>query len=208
MKARMMFAAGVLSSLVSSSAFAQDADGEAAGATATKMRLGAQIEMLPLGSAEVSAGGVSASSDAAVAYGVSATFDYAVTPWLSIGAAPRLVLNVNQKDAPSGSDAGKEVDVRARLVAHYPVMPRVEVYGALQPGYSFVIPSQGDTQSGFAIGGAIGATYDVSPKLYLSGEIGYQRAFTSIDEMVGASKVSADFNLSYMHIGLGAGTRF
>lgn len=207
-----MFAMGLVGSLVSSTAaFAQSDDASVPSVeAATKMRAGAQIEMLPLGSAKVSAGGQSLSDDAAVAYGVSASFDYAVTPWLSIGVSPRLVLNVTEKDADEGSKAEKEIDLRARLVAHYPVMPKLEAYAALQPGYSFVLSSTDgvDSVNGFALGGAIGATYDVSPTLYLSGEVGYQRAFTSVDQMVGTEKISADLSLSYMHIGLGAGTRF
>jgi hypothetical protein len=44
--------------------------------------------------------------------------------------------------------------------------------------------------------------------MFIGGEVGYQRAFTSSDIMVGAQSTSADLDLSYMHVGIGAGTRF
>lgn len=210
MKARMMFVVGSLATLASSSAFAEESSTSLT-AEAPKMRLAAQVEVLPSGSADEKVGGVSANADMAVAYGISAGFDYAVHKYFSIGVAPRLLLNV-KPDGDDGDDvdANKAIDLRARLVGHYPVAPKLEVYAALTPGYSIVL-SNNDAASnatGFAIGGAVGATYDVSPSVFLTGEVGYQRAFTSTDVTFLGQKMSEDLDLSYLHIGLGAGTRF
>jgi len=214
MKSHMILAAGSLATLISSSAFAQDA-GVSATTDAPKMTLAAQVEVLPVGSAKLTAPGASASFDTAVAYGISGSFDYALTRYLSIGVSPRLVLNVNDNgdhsaDVGSANDAGKEIDLRARIRGHYPVAPGLELYAAVTPGYTILVsPVEGDNnRMGFAIGGAIGATYDISPKLFVSGEVGYQRAFTSVDMTNGSQTVSVDTDISYMHVGLGAGTRF
>jgi hypothetical protein len=141
---------------------------------------------------------------------VSGMFDYAVTPYLSIGAAPRLVFNVTPDDAADGDSADKELDLRARLLAHHPFAPRLELYAALSPGYTIVLSGTDGVKNatGFAIGGSAGLTYDLSPKAFISGEVGYQRAFTSTDVMVAGQSISADLDLSYMHVGIGAGTRF
>src|SRR4051794_32605961 len=119
MKSRMILAAATLGTVVSSSAFAEG-DGISARAD-SKIRAQAQIEMLPLGSGSTTfGGGISLKTDNAAAYGVSAMFDYAVTPYLSIGVAPRLVLNVIQSDAPQDAKASKALDLRARLLGHVP----------------------------------------------------------------------------------------
>lgn len=200
MKARMMFAVAGVGTLISSSAFAQEGNMSPDPAAAPKVRVQAQIEMLPVGSFSSSEGNVSASVDTAFAYGVSAGIDYAVHPLISVGVAPRLVLNVNADGADG--DAGKEIDLRARVLAHYPVSPGLEVYGSLSPGYAIVTSGQDgvDSATGLSVAGAVGVTYDVSPTLFVSGELGYQRAFTSVEQM--------DVDVSYLHLGLGAGTRF
>ena len=209
MKSRMILTAATLGTLVSASAFADDTSLSAT-APAPKMRAQAQIELLPIGTGEGKIGDTSMSTDTAMAYGVSAMFDYAITPYLSIGVAPRLVLNVISDKPDDGDKADKELDLRARLVGHFPVATGLEAYAALTPGYSFVLSSTDGVNSakGFALGGALGVTYDVSPSMFLGAEVGYQRAFTSTDVMLGALPISADLNLSYMHVGLGAGTRF
>jgi len=209
MKARMIFAVGMLGTLAGSPAFASD-DGVATGATDSKLRLQLQVEMLPVGSGKVTVGGDSTSNDTAVAYGITGMFDYAVTPYLSVGVAPRVVLNSKSKDAPASEDASKEIDLRARIMGHVPVWQRLEVYASVMPGYTIVTSTQDgqDSATGFAIGGAAGASYDVSPTVFVAAEVGYQRAFTSATLTAAGQMVSADLDLSYMHVGLGAGIRF
>jgi opacity protein-like surface antigen len=205
----MILAAGTLGTLLSSSAFAQDA-GISTTAPAPKMSVQAQVEVLPVGSASNSSDGMTTSSDAAVAYGITGAFDYAVTPYLSVGVAPRLVLNVNGKGADASEKSSQEIDLRARVLAHLPVAKDLEVYASVMPGYTIVTsPVDGiSNATGFAIGGAAGLTYNVSPKLFVNGEVGYQRAFTTFDIMLPAQTLHQDVDVSYMHVGLGAGTRF
>jgi opacity protein-like surface antigen len=203
----MLLSAGALGALLSSSAFADD---QVSTSASSKMRVQAQFELLPVGSGKGTLGGISMTTDTEVAYGISGAFDYALTPYLSLGVAPRLVFNVKSKDAASQDSADKELDLRARIHGHYPVASGIELFASLYPGYTIVMSSTDgvDSSTGFAIGGAVGLTYDVSPKLFVGGEVGYQRAFTSTTVSGGGQSVSADLDLSYMHIGLGAGTRF
>lgn len=209
MKSRMILAGATLGTLISSSVFAED-NGISSSTDGSRMRVAAQVELLPLGSGKNTIAGTSMTTDAATAYGVTGMFDYAVTPYLSIGVAPRIVFNVTSADASSEDKADKELDLRARVVGHMPVSRGLELYAALTPGYTIVLSSTDGVNSatGFAIGGAAGLTYDLSPKMFVGAEVGYQRAFTSSDVMVGTQSVSTDLDLSYMHVGLGAGTRF
>ena len=211
MNVRIILAAGSLGVVMSSAAFAQDQDGggSAGAAAPAKLSAAAQIEMLPMGSGKTSINGESMSKDTAFAYGVSAKFDYAINPYFSVGLAPRLVLNVKATDG-TDDEAGKQYDLRARLAGHYPVQPGLDIYAAVMPGYSIVTASQDgiNAATGFALAGAVGATYNVTPSVFLGAEVGYQRSFTTQEQTILGTKLSSDVDLSYLHIGLGAGTRF
>jgi opacity protein-like surface antigen len=208
MKTRIILATGTLATLLSAPAFAED--GVATGAAAPRLSAQAQIELLPSGSASASVGSNTISTDTAVAYGVSGMLDYAVTPNISIGVAPRLVLNVKASDAADRDGSGKQIDLRARVLAHFPVAPGVQLYASVAPGYTIVTsPDDGtDSTKGFSIGGAGGVSYDLSPRMFVAGEVGYQRAFSSSDMTLAGQTITVDSSLSYLHIGLGAGTRF
>ena len=208
MKTRMTLAVATLGAFVSTPVFADD--GISTTGTDSKMAVQAQFEVLPIGSFKGTVADTSTSTDSAVAYGISGMFEYALTPYLSVGVAPRLVLNVISDDANAQDTSDKELDLRARLRVHYPVASGVELYASVMPGYTFVLASEDgvDSSTGFAVAGAAGATYNLSPKLFLNGEVGYQRAFTSTDVMLGSQSINTDLDVSYMHIGLGAGMRF
>jgi hypothetical protein len=200
---RIAFIAGTAVTLLASTAFAQDVESSAS--VASKASVGAQFELLPVGSFHLAIGEQSMDPSAAVAYGIGGTFDYAVHEHLSIGVAPRLVLNVvpSEDDGFDEDDDASQLDLRARLKAHTAVAPGVEAYGYLAPGYSILFDDDDDA-SGFAIAVGAGATYDLTPATYLSGEIGYQKAFQGME----VQGVDVEVNTSYLHLGFGAGTRF
>jgi opacity protein-like surface antigen len=204
---RIAVVASTLGIVGSSSAFAQDYGTSTAGGP-PKLTVQAQAELMPLGSVSGTTGGITVGTDTAVAYGVSAGVDYAVTPYLRVGVAPRLVLNV--KSHYPMDHAGKEIDLRARVTGHLPLAQGLELSASLLPGYSIVTSGEDGTDDlkGFALGGAVGLTYDLSPHSFIGAELGYQRAFTSAETEVLGRKVSPDIDMSYMHIGLGAGMRF
>lgn len=208
---------GILGALLSTPAFAGDL-GAAAAPSPSRLRVQAQVEVLPTGSESLNAdtpnGTSSLSMDADVAYGITGMIDYDLTPYLAVGVAPRLVLNVKVNDPAFRDRAGEELDLRAHVLGHLPVAPGVELYASLSPGYADLLDDAHSTLSGFALAGALGATFRVSPRVFLSGELGYQRVFSSRDttfEIPGTGTpfvIKNDVDLSYLHIGLGAGTHF
>jgi len=200
MKTRISLSLIAASTLLASAAFADTAVISAH--ADPKIAVGAQLELLPLGTFHLATSQFSQDQSAEVAYGISGSFDYAVHPNISIGFAPRLALNVIPTDTTDGHPA-KQLDLRARVKAHTKVAPGVEAYGFLAPGYSMLF-SEGDTASGLAIALGAGATYDLSPTTYLSGEIGYQFGFQS-DTVAGQNM---DVHARYLHLGFGAGARF
>lgn len=200
MKTRISLSLIAASTLLASAAFADTA---AISAHADpKIAVGAQLELLPVGTFHVGTSQQSQDQSAEVAYGVSGSIDYAVHPNLSIGFAPRLALNVIPTDVTDG-DAAQQLDLRARVKAHAKVASGVEAYGYLAPGYSMLFNND-DTASGLAIAFGAGATYDLSPTTYLSGEIGYQAGFQS-ESILGQT---VDIHARYLHLGFGAGARF
>lgn len=139
--------------------------------------------------------------DFATAYAISGVLDYAFTSYLRIGVAPRLVLHVKDDGFPT-NPTNKAVDVRVRIRAHYAISG-LELYAAFTPGYEVILTDGGGDHpyDGWALGGSAGATYDLSPDLFVGGEIGYQVAYNAVNPR-------DKWQLSYAHIGLGAGTRF
>jgi hypothetical protein len=208
MKTRAALVVALSGSLLATSAYAQEG-GVAVTQTAApqKGRVGVQLELVPTGSLTIKSGPIDESHSAAFAYGVGGTFDYDVTPNISVGLAPRIIFNVIDKDAPSGADADKELDLRARFTAHFPVAPKLNVYGFAAPGYSIILlPSdaRSDDPAGFVLGLGGGASFDVAPNLYVAGELGYQLGFQSVSYM----GQSADVTTDLLSISLGAGARF
>lgn len=188
--------------LFSSPAFADDR----ITAEAARFQVQAQIELLPLGSmtAQLDEGGT-LKTDSAVAYGVCGMVDYALTRYLRIGVAPRVIRNVTTANAPPQQHADSEIDLRLRVAGHYALVSGLEVYAAFAPGYTLVLSGDGGLSAyrGYALGGAVGISYQLLSRMFISGEVGYQRAFTRIEVVAGSG-----WEISYMHIGLGAGTRF
>ena len=176
-------------------------------APAHRSRAGVQLELLPAGKLVFEGGGFDASADTAVAYGITGTFDYDLLPWLSAGVAPRFVFNVIDAQAGDGEESRRELDLRARVTASTGLAGKLRAYGFLAPGYSILLAPSSDrlgTASGFVLAFGGGVTYDATPELYLTGELGYQVGFQNVDTgglVVGAST-------EYLSVGLGAGKRF
>jgi hypothetical protein len=196
MKIRIAVFATIASSFVASAALADELGAEAA----PKVRIGAQVELLPTGSLDSEPD----SATPKVAYGVGLTFDYAITRNISIGVAPRMIFNVIDKDA--NGDAASQLDLRARVKGHFPIADKIEAYGFVAPGYSIVMlpDSELDNPAGLVLAFGAGATYDLTPRMFVSGEVGYQLGFQRT-EVLGET---VDLGTSYLHVGLGAGARF
>jgi hypothetical protein len=190
----------------SSPACAEDA--VAATAAEPRIRIQAQFELLlPAGFGRFTTGNTSSTVDMANTYAIGGSFDYALTSHLSIGVAPRLVFNVDGKDDPS---ADKELDLRACIRGRSALSPGFDVYASFSPGYATLLSGSLAVYSskGFAIGGAVGFTYDLSRNLFVGSEIGFQRSFTTTHRTFIDDSIVYDFEVSYLHMGIGAGMQF
>jgi hypothetical protein len=149
----------------------------------SKLWIGGDFGVSPVGTLKASAQGQSSSLDSATAFGIGGLIDYHVTPIISVGFAPNLLFNVK---ATSDNDSGSELDLPIRVSAGGDVAPKVRLYGFLAPGYSIYFPpsnGQGDIghPSGFMLGLGGGAGFQVAPKVMLTGELGYQFRFSSVN---------------------------
>jgi hypothetical protein len=206
MKSAIALAAALFGTLAASPAFADDtAASVTAGTTADSAQKGVlqvQFEMMPVGTVSLKSGPIDISNDTALAGGISARMEYDVLPFLSVGIAPRIIFNVKAEEADESVD---EVDLRARVTGHYHVLPGLEVFGFVAPGYSLLLPKTGALENyprGFSVGAGAGVNLDVSKSTFVSLEGGYQMGFQEFQD--------ADVELStdYLHVGLGVGTRF
>jgi len=158
------------------------------------LHLGAQVNVMPVGTIEAGA----ISTDAAVAFGLQGFIDYGLTRNFYIGAAPQLILNVKSKDSDSSA---QELDLFGRVMLRLPVAPGIQLFGYLAPGYSVIFvpdkPPGVSNPTGFVLGFAGGISYSFTRELFLAGELGYQIGFQSTD--------GNDFRSRYLHIGLALG---
>jgi hypothetical protein len=209
MKTQLSLAIGLAASLVATSAFAQ----EPAAAPFKALSVSAQVDLMPVGSIDVKFGELEESVDTDFAYGLGVNVLYRVSPMLSFGLAPRYILNVKGSDSEDDVDdeAAKELDLRARVQVELPVAPQLSVFGHVSPGYSIVfVPDSGDEDfKGLVVAFGAGATYDLAPNLYLTGDVSYQLGFHEVDiEVAEGNTVTAEAHVNYLSIGLGAGSRF
>ena len=211
MKIRIALVASMVGTLFASSAFADEISGVSAAAE-KKISIGVQAEMLPLGSVEVGANGESESNDLKLSYGVGLNLSYDVHPNISIGIAPRYIFGIKPDQADEDDESVQELDVRARLTAHFPVAQGLQVFGFAAPGYSWLLDNSAeedfDNPEGFVVGFGGGATYDVSPDLFVSAEVGYQLGFQGFSAETPIGKIDADTKTNFLNVGLGLGTRF
>jgi len=164
---------------------------------ASRMRLGVVLSPMPTGTFK----GAGADTDAKFAFGLMPTFDIGLNQFLFVGLAPQFIFNV-QPDGSTG-DAAQELDLRVRLGGIAKVADTIRLFGYAAPGYSFImIPNKAagrDNPAGFVLGFAAGAAFDLSPAMYLSGELGYQVGYQAAN--------SIDYKSNYLHVGLGLGFR-
>jgi len=164
-------------------------------------KLGGAVQLLPVGSITAAAGGDSETTDADTAVGLSGFVEFGLGPNLSIGLAPRLLLNVKGE---SGTESAEQLDLAVRLVAGTAVgTGNTRVYGFIAPGYSVLfIPDWPDgisNPAGLILGFGGGLAFKVQPGLELTTEIGYQLGFQSVTEM----GETLDLTTKFLHLGFG-----
>jgi hypothetical protein len=152
-------------------------------------------------------------NDLKMAYGVGLVFGYKVIAGLSVGIAPQLLLNVKGKDESFDSyDPSKELDLMARIAYEYTVIPKLDVYAEVLPGYSMILFADGRSYMGEAppnpkglvIGFGAGAAYDITDQFFANLGVGYQMGFGAF------SVAGADygFRTKFLRIAVGGGMKF
>lgn len=165
------------------------------------------VDLFPVGSFHVEIPGFfSQDSSTAFAYGLALHAELALTPVISVGVAPRYILNVITEHANPGTDPASELDLLARVQLNHAVDAETKVFGFGALGYSFLNAPDGNSEDseGLAIGFGAGGRRAMGGRLFAQGEVGYQ---------LGAQKVSGNgitsaISTNYLHLGIGVGSTF
>lgn len=172
----------------------------------SKVWIGGHLGLSPIGTLKVEAQDVSGSVDAATAFEIGGRAGLQITPLLSIGVAPTILLNVKDKDA---NNSASELDLPLRVELGGEVAPKIRIYGFAAPGYTILFPpsdSMGNTThpSGFMIGFGGGVGYRVAPRFAVMGELGYQFRFVSETEQVLNTSVDVSAQFNYLTFAVAA----
>src|ERR1019366_9131000 len=145
------------------------------------------LALLPMLLGKVATGpsGSDTSSNLDFAYGVGLSFGYRVLAGLSAGIAPQAIFHLSSKDSAGYPviDSEKEYDLMARIAYAYTVVPKLDVYAEVLPGYSFVtynqiiLGSQAPKAHGVVFGGGLGAAFAITDRFFANAGVGYQSGF-------------------------------
>ena len=178
----------------------------ASAASDSKLQLGLALLGMPLGKLSVSAAGTTQDMDAAFAYGVGLSINYAVIPGLTVGFAPQAIFNVKEKDGSGGAD--KEFDLMLRVAYAYTIAPKIALYAEVLPGYSIIsladAPSGTSSPKGLVVAGGIGAAMDITDQIFVNLGIGYQMGF----QKTTYQGIDVDMKTKFVRIALGGGIKF
>lgn len=175
--------------------------------------VGIDFELLPTGTIRYNfGGGTTTNATADTAYGVGMLFEDQIDDLVSVGLAPRYILNV--KDANSNGDAAAQLDLRARVAVGGKLIPKLRVYGFAEPGWSVLFPPSSVQvnnnhvhPNGFCldVGGGVALALAHNVRGYF--ELGYQWGFQSWDAsgtVLGQTvTVSGDDKTEYLQLGFG-----
>jgi hypothetical protein len=193
-----------------------EAAAPAAAATVTpesKFRVGIAFLPMLMGKMGVNENDDLAWGDTKMAYGVGLMFGYKAIAGLSVGVAPQLLLNVKGKDESFDPyDPSKEIDLMARIAYEYTVIPKLDVYAEVLPGYSIILFADGRSimgevppnPKGLVIGFGAGAAYDITDQFFANLGVGYQMGFAKF------SSGGTDYGnrTKFLRIAVGGGMKF
>lgn len=173
----------------------------------SKVWLGGHLGLSPIGTLKAEILDQSMTFDASTAFEIGAQVEIRLTPLVSIGFAPAVLLHIK---SPDDHDSASELDLPLRLAVGSDVAPKVRLYGFAAPGYTIeFLPDVGNNTvdaghpHGFMIGFGGGIAYRVAPRVALTGELGYQFRFLSetVTGPVGSVDISQQNN--YLTFGFG-----
>lgn len=191
----------------------ESAPGQASAAvSANNFQLGVAVLPVLLGRlTTVQSGGAEISSRLDSTYGLGLSFSYRVWAGLSLGIAPQVVFHLSSKDDAGYPviDSEKELDLMARIAYAHTVMPNLDVYAEVLPGYSFVtynkivVGSPAPPARGIVVAGGLGAAFAVTDHFFVNAGLGYQIGF-QVSHGISTREVGTKF----VRIALGGGVKF
>jgi len=167
------------------------------------IRLGLTLVPAPFGSLRSGPPGGEFWVGSEFAFAVMPVVDLSLAHHLFVGFAPSYTFNVKARGGLP--DAESELDLLLRIGAELAATERLQIYGYLSPGYSFMygMPSGGEGARGPVIGLHGGGRLDLTPAFFVNAEVGYQMGF----QTVSTNGADADWYAAFFQIGLGAGVR-
>jgi opacity protein-like surface antigen len=179
--------------------------------SANNLQIGVAFLPMLLGKVATGPSGSDTSSNLDFAYGVGLSFGYSVLAGLSVGIAPQAIFHLGSKDSAGYRviDSEKEYDLMARIAYAYTVVPRLDVYAEVLPGYSFVTyseiiqGSQAPKAHGVVLGGGLGAAFAITERLFANVGVGYQQGF-QVSHGIG----DRDVKTKFVRVALGGGVKF
>jgi hypothetical protein len=162
------------------------------------------LSLLPMGLGKftASAGGMTATGDAAFSYGVAVQGGYRVLAGLTLGIAPQVLFNVKPKEQDSAG--AQEFDFLLRAAYSHRVVETIALFVEVLPGYSLIHPPDGDTSKGPVLDVGGGANIDLSDRTFATFGVGYQVGFQKLPAKDGAGETRT----GYVRVAIGVGTRF
>jgi opacity protein-like surface antigen len=182
-----------------------------AGAPASRVQVGVALLPMLLGKVATGPSGNNTSSNLDSAYGVGLAIGCRIVDGLSVGVAPQVVFHLSSKDSAGYSviDSEKEYDLLGRIAYAYTVVPKLDVYAEVLPGYAIVtynqiiLGVQTPNAKGFVLGGGLGAAFAITDRLFANAGVGYQQGFQKSE---GLSHM--DVKTKFLRIALGGGVKF
>lgn len=178
-----------------------------------RKRIHIGLNLLPVFVGKVATGpsGHATSSNLDTAYGLGLWASYRLIAGLSVGIAPQILFGLTSNDAAGYNviDSEKEYDLLARIAYAHTIVPRLDLYAELLPGFSIVtynkitVGSRPPSAKGFVLGGGLGATFDVTPHVFANASLGYQRGFQKSSGII-----RTDLETKLLRIAIGAGVKF
>jgi len=185
------------------SARAAEATAVATEAGPSKMRVSALFVPSPIGVLHSGPPGDVVTVGSQPSFGFATAFDFVAHRNVFVGFGAGYTFNI-QARGRDGEDTATAFDLTFRAGGIVPIGRRFAAYGYLAPGYSLMRGAPGGlTPQGPIVGVHAGALFDLTPTLFLAGELGYQAGF----QRATADQLDIPFDASFFQIGLGMGVR-
>ena len=178
---------------------------------APRVQVGVAFLPMVLGKVATGPSGHSTSSNLDASYGVGLSIGYRILSGLSVGIAPQVVFHLSSKDYGGYPviESEKEYDLMARIAYAYTVIPKLDIYAEVLPGYAIVtynqiiLGVQSPNAKGIVLGGGVGAAFAITDRLFVNAGVGYQLGFQKVSYIR-----DDDVKTKFLRIALGGGVKF